>query len=311
MVPKTYTVGQTEITKVFELALDDFAATQLLPGLSPQVLLNHPEWLDERIYDPGTGKVKMSVHTWAVRHEGQVILVDTGAGNDKSRPGLKVLDHLHLPFLQRLAAVGIRPEEVDYILLTHIHADHIGWNTQWVEQAWLPTFPNAQVICSDLEWQYGAALTSGDEEAIRTVRQAAGLGEPVRLPVPGVFADSMLPVQEVGRVRRIAIDGSEVLPGIRFLPTPGHSICHAAISISSQQEEAIFGGDVLHHPFELYDPNLVSMFCEFPDSARASRRWLAEAVADRKALYFSSHFPASSAGHIHRNGEAFHWEFKQ
>lgn len=311
MTQATHTIGRTTVWKVPELDLNDFTVTQLLPNLSPEVLRHHPEWLDERIYDPKTGQVRMSVHTWVLRHEGKIILLDTGVGNDKDRPSLKVLDHRHHPFLQRLAAVGVSPEEVDYILLTHIHADHVGWNTRREGDKWVPTFPNATLICSDVEWQYGAALVSGDEAAIRAVRQAAGLGMPVRLPAPGVFTDSMLPLERAGLVRRIPVEGTEVLPGIRFLPTPGHSICHASIEVASAQQEAIFGGDVVHHPFELYDPELTSIFCEFPDVARASRRWLATTVADRDIRYFSSHFPGSSVGRILRNGDAFRWEFQE
>ena len=194
-------------------------------------------------------------------------------------------------------------------MLTHIHADHVGWNTRREGKEWVPTFPNATVICSDVEWRYSAALASGDEAAFRSLVNAAGLGYPIRLPVSGVFDDSMLPIEVAGRVRLVAMDGSEVLPGVRFLPTPGHSICHASISISSQGEEAVFGGDLVHHPVEFHNPDLTSMFCEFPDAARASRRKLAAEIADSGAQYFSSHFPGSSVGKILHDGDAFRWEF--
>lgn len=310
MAPVEYKVGRSTIVKVHELDLTEFTATQLLPNLSPASLAAHPAWFDSRTYDPQTGKVTLSVHTWVVRHEGHVLLIDTGAGNDKDRPALPVLDHLHQPFLARLAAVGVLPEQVDYILLTHLHADHVGWNTRRAGSDWVATFPNATVICSAVEWQYGAALAAGDAAAIHTLRQQAGLGEPVRLPTPGVFADSLAPLELTDRLRRIPfLEGAQVLPGVRFLPTPGHSIDHASISLTSDGHEALFGGDVLHHPFELHDPTLVSMFCEFPDAARTSRQWLATYAADRRPLYFSSHFPASSVGYIRRSGPAFEWEF--
>jgi len=272
-------------------------------------LRQHPQWLDPRTYDPISGRVFMSVHTWLVRHEGKVILVDTGAGNDKDRPGLKVLDHLHQPYIERLQSAGVEPEDVDYVLLTHIHADHVGWNTRWDGKSWSPTFPNAIVICSDLEWRYGAALASGDEKAVAAMRTEAGLGQPIRVPLTGVFEDSMIPIEAAGRIRRVAVDGTEVLDGIRFLPTAGHSIDHAAISISSQGSEAIFGGDVVHHPFELNQPDVGSMFCEFPEAAKLSRRSLALHVAANNALYFSSHFPDTSAGKILQAGESFEWKF--
>jgi hypothetical protein len=215
-----FCVGDMSVIKVHELDLNGFAATQLLPGLDPMVVTKHPDWIDSRTYDLQTGHVLMSVHTWVVRFEGKIILIDTGAGNDKNRPTLKVLDHLHNPYL-----------------------------------------------------------------------------------------DSMMPLEAEERIRRVRVDGGEVLKGIRFLSTPGHSIDHSAISITSQGFEAIFGGDVMHHPLELYEPDLVSVFCEFPEGARRSRRWLARHAAERNAVYFSSHFPSTSVGRIIQTGENFGWEF--
>ena len=297
------------IIKVHELDLNDFGATQLFPGLDPSVLAKHPEWIDPRTYDPETGRVFMSVHTWAVWLGGEVILVDTGVGNDKDRPTLKVMDHLHTSYLERLADVGVQPEDVDYVLLTHIHSDHVGWITRWDGVRWVPTFPNATVICSDLEWRYGVALTAGDEEGIAAIREEAGFSPPVRIPLPGVFSDSMAPIDAAGRLQGIVVDGSEVFERVRFLSTPGHSIDHAAISITSQGEEAVFGGDVVHHPFEWYEPDLVSIFCEFPEASRQSRRWLARHLVERDAVYFSSHFPFTSVGKVSREGENFSWQF--
>ncbi len=304
-----FRVGRTSVVKVHELDLNDFTAAQLLPDFDPDVLTEHPDWADPKTYNAETGRVFLSVHTWVVRHEDKVILIDTGAGKGKSRPTMPVLDHLHQPYLERLAAVGVRTEDVDYVLLTHIHADHVGWNTRWDGQHWVPTFPNATVICSGLEWRYGAALDAGDEEAVAAARAEAGLGQPLRTPVPGVFSDSIAPIAAAGRLKLVKADGDEVLEGICFLPTPGHSIDHAAISIVSQGRQAVFGGDTVHHPFELYDMDLVSMFCEFPEAARVSRRRLTQHVSETGALYFSSHFPATSVGKITRVGGGLGWDF--
>lgn len=222
---------------------------------------------------------------------------------------MPVLDHLHTPFLDRLAAAGVRVEDVDFVLLTHVHADHVGWNTVRTDGAWMPTFPNATVICPDREWRYSQALASGDEAAIAAVRQEAGFGDPIRVPESGVFADSMLPLQASGRLRLVPVNGDEVLPGVRLVPAPGHSIDHAALELSSAGALAVFGGDVMHHPVEAHVPELVSIFCEFPDAARRSRRKVLDRVADTGALYFSSHFPLSSAGHVVRNGDGYGWRF--
>ncbi len=305
-----FSVGRSRVEKIHELDLDGFAATHLLPALDPEVAKQHPEWVPPGTYDTA-GHALLSIHTWLVRHEGRVILVDTGAGNGKERPGLQVLDRLQTPYIERLAAVGVRPEDVDTILLTHVHADHVGWNTSRSGAGWAPTFRNATVICSGREWRYAAALAAGDEAAVVAVRAEAGFGEPVRFPVPGVFEDSMLPLQAAGRLRLIEVNGDEVLPGVRFTSMPGHSIDHSAIELSSAGKLAVFGGDVMHHPLEIYDPSLVSMFCEFPDAARQSRRRLLRRLADTKGLYFSSHFPLSSAGRVTTRAGGYGWTFAE
>lgn len=303
-----FSIGHSRVEKIHELDLDGFEATRLLPGLDPQTPGRHPGWAVPGTYD-AAGHALLSVHTWLVRHEGQVILIDAGAGNDKERPGLEVLDHLHTPYLERLEAAGVRPQDVSHVLLTHLHADHVGWNTSRAAGRWVPTFPNATVICSGLEWRYGAALASGDEAAIAAVRREAGLGEPIRVPAPGVFEDSLLPLQAAGRLQLVEVDGEEVLPGIRFISTPGHSIDHAAIELSSRGEMAVFSGDVMHHPLEIHDLQLVSMFCEFPDAARRSRRRLLDRLVETKAVCFSSHFPLSSAGHVTADDACYGWSF--
>ncbi len=309
MSSQEFRVGDTRIAKVHEMDLNGFTAEQLLPDFDPAMLADHPDWIDPATYDTETGKVQMDIHTWVVRHVGRVILVDTGAGNGKDRPAMPVLDHLHHPYLARLAAAGVQPGDVDYILLTHTHADHVGWNTHWDSRQWMPTFPNAVLICSDLEWRYSAALDSRDDAAVTAIRAEAGLGLPIRTPVPGVFQDSLAPLEAAGRLRRVQTNGGEVLPGLRFLPAAGHSIDHAAIALESQGKYAVFGGDLLHHPFELHDMSLVSTFCEFPDAARASRQKIVQHVLDTDALYFSSHFPSTSVGKITQTGESFGWEF--
>ncbi len=305
----TFHVGKLQITKLHELDLNDFHATELLPDLHPDELAKYTERSEDRTFDPQTDKVAMSVHTWVVRWDNKILLIDTGAGNEKSRPTLKTLDHLHNPYLERLRMIGVEPEQVNFVLLTHVHADHIGWNTVRAGDAWVPTFPNATVICSGREWRYGAALSADDQVDAEKIRAEAGFGEPSRKPLPGAFADSMAPLEASGNLRLVAVDGSEVLPGIRFLPTAGHSIDHAAISVTSEGSEAVFGGDVMHHLLELENPELVSMFCEFPDAARHSRRKLVAYVAERDATYFSSHLPHTSAGKIRCSEEVFSWAF--
>ena len=303
-----FKVGSTRIQKIFEMDLNGMTFGRLLPGVDPLEVEAHPEWIPAGTQDDA-GHALLSLHSWLVHHDGKTILVDTGAGNHKARPDQPLLDHLDNPFLERLKEAGVDPEEVDVILHTHVHSDHVGWNTRLKGDRWVPTFPNATLICSGLEWRYGAALADDDATGIARSRQRAGLGEPVRTPVSGTFDDSMRPLEPTGKVRLIDIDGSEAMPGVRFISTPGHSIDHASIEVESDGEVALFGGDVMHHPLEVHDTSLVSCFCEFPDATRRSRRKLLEHAVARQALYFSSHFPLSSAGSVIRDGDRYAWRF--
>ena len=303
-----FKLGSTTIEKVVDMDLNGMTLQKLLPALDVKVLDRHPEWLPEGTVD-ADGHALLSIHSWLVRHQGLTILIDAGAGNDKPRPQQPELDHLSNPFLERLAAAGAWPEEVDVVLHTHIHSDHVGWDTKLEDGRWVPTFPNAEVICSDLEWRYGAALAEGDEKGIAAARREAGLGEPIRIPVGGTFEDSVRPLENKVRVRRVRLDGAEVLPGIRFIPTPGHSIDHASIEIVSDGQVGLFSGDVFHHPVEIYAPELVSSFCEFPDAARRSRQDFMSHAIEREATVFTAHFPLSSSGRFRRNGDGYEWRF--
>lgn len=301
-------IGDATVQKIRETDLNGMTFAQLLPGLDADARQAHPGWFPAGTCD-GEGHAFMSLHAWLVRHRGRVILVDAGAGNDKPRPQQTMLDRLSTGFLARLREAGVEPGDVDCILLTHIHSDHVGWNTRLANGRWVPTFPNAEVVVSDLEYAYGLALTNGDEAGIGAARDRAGLGQPVRLPGSGTFADSMLPLAGRSAVRRIAVDGSEVLAGIRFLPAPGHSIDHATIELASGGETALFSGDVFHHPVEVYEPDLVSAFCEFPDASRRSRHRFLDHAASGGGTVFSSHFPGSSMGRISRGPHGFEWRF--
>ena len=306
--PRTFRVGDATVTKIQELALDAFTPESLYPSAHPDVANAAAREFGPGSYDRTTNMVRQSIHTWLVRTPERTILVDTATGNDKELPGVPALNHLNEPFLDRLAAAGTLPEEVDVVLLTHIHADHVGWNTRLVDGRWVPTFPNATHIFSGRERAYAQALAAGDHSDV-AIRQAAGLGRMARLPAAGIFEVSMLPVIEAGLTQEIAVDGGQALDNFRYLPTPGHSIDHAAIEFTSGVERALFWGDVLHHPAQVVQPDLHSVFCEFPDAALRSRRWALDYAADTGALVFTTHFAESSAGRVIREDDGFRWRF--
>jgi len=301
-------VGDATVTKISELALDAVPASFLYPGSDEDVAAEEGRKLGAGSFDPTTGLLRLSVHCWLVRTPGRVALVDSATGNGRDLPGNPPLNHLNEPFLERLEAAGVRPEQVDAVLHTHIHADHVGWNTHQVGGRWVPTFPNAQHIFSGREREYNAALAAGDGSDA-AVRAEAGLGRMMGLPEPGVYEASMVPVIDAGLTREIVVDGTEVIEGFSYLPSPGHSIDHASIGFTSRGERALFWGDVLHSPVQLALPDWNSVYCEFPDAARKARRWAMGHAADAGALVFTTHFAESSAGRVAREGERFTWRF--
>ena len=270
----THLVGEATITRVDETAF----------ALAPDVLF--PDW------DPASGRVleehcstasldltnrriSLRTHLWVVEFRGLTIVVDTGIGNGKTRPFSALFDKLDNPVLERFEAAGFRRDRVDYVLHTHLHVDHVGWNTHWQNDRWTPVFPNATYVFGQRECDYFAKPE----------------GEPRRM----VFEDSVLPVIEAQQARIVPDEGAEIVDGIRFLPTPGHSIGHMAIEIRSQGQAALFSGDVMHSPLQVYRPQWNSAFCLDQPQARASRQSLLEHAAKTGAIVFPAHFPETSA----------------
>jgi glyoxylase-like metal-dependent hydrolase (beta-lactamase superfamily II) len=303
---KTYQIGTATVTRIDEIPLPNVVPSLLYPDIDAGVLEQYGRFLTDGSYDRNAGTLTESIHTWLVRFSGYTILVDTGVGNGKTLPAAPQFDHLDLAYLGRLLAAGVQPEEVDFVLLTHLHLDHVGWNTRYEGRHWVKTFPNAKYIFSRSEQRYNASL-SGHKPAPDLPPPT--LGKPVRLPASDVYDESVAPVIESGLAELIDVDGAEWLEGISFLPTPGHSVDHATIRLRSGGQEALFLGDVMHHPLQVYRPDLRSVYCEFPEASRASREWILSYASENHSLCFSSHFAESSAGYISRTADGLQWQF--
>ena len=285
-----FRIGDIQVTRVTEQVGPGFAPDFLYPDWNPSVIDEHRAWMVPDCFDEVEQKFIASIHTWVVRTSRRTILIDTCAGNDKHRPSLPRFHMLRVPFLERLAAAGVHPHEVDYVLCTHLHADHVGWNTRLIDGRWVPTFPNARYVFSRAEHDHwsGPAGTTGF--------------------MAGVYQDSVLPVVEAGLADVVEGDG-EILDGLTAHPTPGHSAGHIAFSLGRAGQQGLFTGDVMHQPIQVYNPHWNSLFCEDPVAARASRNWALEHAAETRATVFTAHFARCSAGHVHRHGDGFAWEF--
>lgn len=306
-----FRVGNATITKIPELLLEVLSPTDLMPHEDPERVRQLTSSLSDDDVDHAKGVLRLSVHSWLVRTPERVILVDTGTGNGKARPTIPVLNQLNEPFIERLEANGISRTDVTDILVSHIHADHVGWNTQLEQGEWRPTFPKARHYFSNREIDYSAALARGDDAKVASILAGAGLGEPLHPPAPGVYEDSVAPIIEAGLATTIEVEGAEPVPGFRYISTPGHSIDHASIMFEHGGERAFFWGDVLHHPLQLVANSWNSGFCEFPNAARSARRKALDLAADTGALIFTTHFPGSSVGHVRRDGDRYVWQAVQ
>ncbi len=282
-----YKVGDAKITRICETVLAKMTTAFLYPGKggasAERPPMHRPTYSRDEIpeYSP------LSVNVWIVEAHDRVIVIDSGVGNDKERPFNLAFHHLETPFLERLGAAGVRPENVDHVLHTHLHTDHVGWNTRLIDGRWTPTFPNAKHVFSLAERDFYATPAAESRRM--------------------VFEDSIRPIIDSGQAVVIDNRGGAYLDGVAFLPTPGHSPGHMCISIRSRGAEAIFAGDIAHTPLQVRNPDRCSAFCGDPEQARASRRWLFEYAASRQAVLFTAHFAETPAGQVSGGDDGFEW----
>ncbi|HWX02266.1 MBL fold metallo-hydrolase [Collimonas sp.] len=282
--------GDISVTKVTEQHGPGFAPDLLYPDWDPAVLEQHRALMIPDCFDESQQRFIASIHTWVVKTRHHTILIDSCAGNHKHRPDLARFHQLDLPFMERLAEAGVTPESVDYVMCTHLHADHCGWNTRLVDGRWVPTFPNARYIFSKAEYDYWESRVG--EEGFNA----------------NVFEDSVLPV--VASRQADMIDGAGTIGDDLIIhSTPGHSVGHIAIELINSAGTGIFSGDIMHQPLQVVRPDWNSRFCENPELAKASRRWVLEHAAEQNSTVFTAHFSNSSAGRVSRRGDRFEWRF--
>jgi glyoxylase-like metal-dependent hydrolase (beta-lactamase superfamily II) len=281
------TVGDYQIDRAVEYEGPFLRPEELLIGYDPTVLERSRDWLGHTI-DPVTGQMRMSFHSFVLRTGRHTILIDTCMGNDKERPLRPIGHRRNTDFLGSLSERGVKPEEVDFVMCTHLHWDHVGWNTRLQDGRWVPTFPNARYIIARTEFDYRDALhAKGD-------RSMHGLA----------FADSILPL--VHAERAIVVDDDHALEeGVWLQPYPGHTPGTVVINIQSRGGRGVFAGDVLHTPLQLACPELSSIACHDPDLSHISRRRFIEQHVDTGNLIMPAHFLAPSAGCIISRGDAF------
>lgn len=281
---KPVEIGRVRVDNVVEW-YGPTRPTWLLPDASKEAVERHRDWLAPHFMDE-RGRLLMSIHCFIVRAPGLTVLVDTCVGNDKPRRN-ENWNMLKTDFLEKLAAAGCPPESVDLVLCTHLHVDHIGWNTRLANGRWVPTFPRARYLFARKEWEHWSKV-DGDEYG-------------------PIIADSVRPVVEAGRADFVEGD-HRLSEDLRLEPTPGHTPGHVSLHIQSGGREAVITGDLMHHPIQCGEPDWQSNFDDDPAMARSTRRAFCARYADRDVTILGTHFGAPTAGRIVTHGEAWRYQ---
>lgn len=291
----TIRLGEVSLDVVWEADDHSFDAQEFFPLSTPEDFRAQRQWIAPLHLSFETNRIALSMHSWLVRTPRSTILIDGCVGNGKHRPTRPAWDRLDLPYLDRLAALGVAPEAVDFVMCTHLHADHVGWNTRLLDGRWVPTFPNARYVIGRKDHDDWAARLAA----------AGGVARGHHLQS---FVDSVLPIVEAGQALLVD-DGYEVDGTLTVGPAPGHTAGHIAIWLATGGERAVFTGDVIHHPIQVKFPQWSCMGCEDPDQATETRMRILGCCAETGTMLLPGHFMPPHAGRLESRAEGFRLRF--
>jgi glyoxylase-like metal-dependent hydrolase (beta-lactamase superfamily II) len=278
-------VGDLTIHRIVEQETTFLPARDMLPGLTEEVLTEHRGWMRAAKALDDTDTLILCFQSYVIRTPHHTILVDSCIGNDKPRPqrpkwNMKTDD----TYLRGLAAAGFAVDDIDFVMCTHLHVDHVGWNTRLENGRWVPTFPKARYVFAKQEFDYWSEQNA-------------------KAPVPP-FVDSVLPVVEAKRHEVVTTDHA-IGDHVRILPTPGHTPGHVAFTFGRGKDDAVFSGDLMHSPIQALYPELSAKFDVDQAQAGRTRRSFLERYCDTDTLCCTAHFPSPSVGKIRRKGNGF------
>jgi glyoxylase-like metal-dependent hydrolase (beta-lactamase superfamily II) len=281
-------VGDAEIRRVEEI-VHKMPLSQIVDD--KDFIAQHLHWLAPRFLD-NDGNYDMVWQSWIVLVDGKVIVIDPCSGNGRANPAFPMAHMLDTPYIERFAATGFKPEDVDYVFCTHLHFDHCGWNTRLRGGRYVPTFPNARYIFTRREYEHWDPQRPGHT--------------PVEA-MKGVFETSVLPVVEAG-LAHIVGERHRLCPSLAIEPAHGHTAGHAMAHLVSKAVEACFVGDAFHHPLELLRPEADAHVDEDAPTAMATRRRIVDLCLEHDALIIPAHFPNPHAGWVRRHQDEVMFE---
>jgi glyoxylase-like metal-dependent hydrolase (beta-lactamase superfamily II) len=282
-----FTAGDMTIHRIVEQEGPFIPALDMIAGLTPELLAENRHWLQPAALD-GNDVLQLCMQSYVVQTPHHTIMIDSCIGNDKPRKGrpawnMKTDD----TYMRGLAAAGFSVEDIDYVFCTHLHVDHVGWNTRLENGRWVPTFPKARYVFGKTEYDYWA-------------EQNTKAANPV-------YLDSVLPVVEADRAEMVK-DDHALGDHVRLLPTPGHTPGHVAVCFGKGSDEAVMSGDLMHSPLQTRYPELSVNFDVDKAQSAATRRSFLERYCDTKTLCCTAHFPSPSVGRIKRWDNGFKCE---
>ena len=275
-------VGDVKITQIVELTTASLGP-HLLPQATPEVL-NAIPWMSP--FTDEDGRLILSMHSLILESQGQTIMVDTCIGNDKQRnyPRWNLMQG---DFLDKFSEAGFVTDQIDTVLCTHMHVDHVGWNTRLIDGRWVPTFGRADYLFAEEEWAHW-----------RVEEQEYG----------PVIEDSVQPIFDAGKAVLVG-QNHVVTDEVALKPTPGHTPGHVSIHIKSRGEEAVITGDMIHHPCQIRHPDWSSLADWHAEKAADTRESFVKEFVDRPVLIIGTHFAGPTAGHIVTDGDTYRLDY--
>lgn len=276
-------VGDVEVWRILDLHEPFLTPEELYPTAGPDVSAIMES------YAPGclcqhSGQLILPIQGFLLKTPSHLILVDSCVGNDKT---ISALPNWHQRsdnrFESSLKSAGVSFEDIDYVLCTHLHTDHVGWNTRRIDGRWVPTFPKARYL-----------MPAADEEVERL-----GNGD--------MYLESVLPVVEAGQAELVQADHM-LGDHVKLISTPGHTPGHVSILIQSKNREAVITGDALHSTVQCWFPDWHFKYDADADTAVHSRIKLLERASESNCIVLGSHFSLPSIGRVKTDGQAFRWD---
>lgn len=284
-------IGAVKVTVIAESVAPLLRWQEIYPHATERSMSESAAASDPKLYDASSGRLVIAIQGFLIESEGTTLMVDTCVGDCKSRARGEFND-ARFDWVSRLRATGIRVDDVDLVLSTHLHVDHVGCNTYYADGEWRPTFPRARYLFVNYEFEFWTS------DSAKSPLERTG----------DYVGDSILPLFDFG-VADI-IDARHVItPSIRVIPLPGHTPGHVGVCIDSDGQRAVISGDLFHTAIQCENPDWNTRFCVNPEQSRQSRRIFFETHADSDTLILPAHFPYPCAGFIRRTDTAYEYQF--